>query len=112
MPGYPFLAKTELNYHDIAERLKTLRDVGVPYTDEMIENAKADLERQLDPAAEGVKEFLDTLSEGAGAAIRRQSELCVGARCRDCLSADARHSCRLRQIRRRRAQSAVTRHDL
>ena len=59
MPGYPFLAKTELNYQDIAERMKTLREVGVPYTDEMIENAKADLERQLDPAAEGVKEFLN-----------------------------------------------------
>jgi cytochrome c oxidase cbb3-type subunit 2 len=58
MPGYPFLAKTELNYQDIAERIKTLQEVGVPYTDEMIENAKADLERQLDPAAEGVKEFL------------------------------------------------------
>ena len=38
--------------------MRTNRDVGVPYTDEMIENAKADLERQLDPAAEGVKEFL------------------------------------------------------
>ena len=34
------------------------RAVGVPYTDEMIEDAKADLERQLDPTAEGVKEFL------------------------------------------------------
>jgi cytochrome c oxidase cbb3-type subunit 2 len=59
MPGYPQLARTELNYGDIAERLKTLREVGVPYTDEMIENAKADLERQLDPAAQGVKEFLN-----------------------------------------------------
>ena len=58
MPGYPYLARTELDYRDIAERLRTLREVGVPYTDEMIENAKADLERQLDPAAEGVKEFL------------------------------------------------------
>src|SRR6476646_9897467 len=58
MPGYPFLARSELNYQDIAERLKTLREVGVPYTDDMIANAKADLERQLDPAAEGVKEFL------------------------------------------------------
>ena len=58
MPGYPFLAKTALNYQDIAERLKTLRAVGVPYTDAMIENAKTDLQRQLDPAAEGVKDFL------------------------------------------------------
>jgi cytochrome c oxidase cbb3-type subunit 2 len=58
MPGYPHLARTLLDYRDIAERLRTNREVGVAYTDEMIENAKADLERQLDPAAEGVKEFL------------------------------------------------------
>ena len=58
MPGYPFLARRELDIGDIGERLKTNRTVGVPYTDEMIESAKADLERQLDPAAEGVKEFL------------------------------------------------------
>jgi len=58
MPGYPHLARTLLDYRDIAERLRTNRAVGVAYTDEMIENAKADLERQLDPAAEGVKEFL------------------------------------------------------
>jgi cytochrome c oxidase cbb3-type subunit 2 len=58
MPGYPFLARHELDYRNIAERMKTLREVGVPYTDEMIENAKADLERQLDPEAQGVKDFL------------------------------------------------------
>jgi cytochrome c oxidase cbb3-type subunit II len=58
MPGYPHLARTRLDYQDIAERLRTNREVGVAYTDEMIENAKADLERQLDPAGEGVKEFL------------------------------------------------------
>jgi cytochrome c oxidase cbb3-type subunit II len=58
MPGYPFLARRELDYRDIAERMKTLRELGVPYTDAMIENARADLERQLDPSAEGVKDFL------------------------------------------------------
>ena len=58
MPGYPFLARTPLDYSDIADRLRPIEEVGVPYTEEMIENAKADLERQLDPAAEGVKEFL------------------------------------------------------
>ena len=66
MPGYPFLAETELNYQDIAERMKTLREVGVSYTDEMIENAKADLERQLDPAAKGVKEFLKRYPKAQG----------------------------------------------
>ena len=46
MPGYPFLAKTELNYADIASELRANRGGGVPYTDEMIANAKRDLEAQ------------------------------------------------------------------
>jgi len=58
MPGYPHLARHRLDYGDIAARMATDRTVGVPYTDEMIANGTADLERQLDPAAEGVKEFL------------------------------------------------------
>jgi cytochrome c oxidase cbb3-type subunit 2 len=58
MPGYPFLAKRALDYSDIAEHLKVLRIEGVPYTDEMIEAAKADLERQVDPSADAIKEFL------------------------------------------------------
>ncbi len=55
MPGYPFLAARKLDYADIAERLKTNRAVGVPYSDEMIANAKADLEAQLDPDGPGAK---------------------------------------------------------
>ena len=43
MPGYPFLAKTELKFDDIADHLKTNRLLGVPYDDDMIKNAKADL---------------------------------------------------------------------
>ncbi|MFI5022551.1 MAG: cytochrome-c oxidase, cbb3-type subunit II [Alphaproteobacteria bacterium] len=49
MPPYAFLAESELDYADIAERMRTLRAVGVPYTDEMIKNAAADLEVQVDP---------------------------------------------------------------
>ena len=49
MPGYPFLAKTELNYSDIANHLRANRAGGVPYTDEMIEDAKRDLEAQATP---------------------------------------------------------------
>jgi cytochrome c oxidase cbb3-type subunit 2 len=52
MPRYAFLGEDELNYGDIAEKLKTLRAVGVPYTDEMIANAKADLEAQNNPDAD------------------------------------------------------------
>jgi cytochrome c oxidase cbb3-type subunit II len=58
MPGYPFLARRELDYNDIAKRLTVLREEGVPYTDEEIKDAKADLERQVDPNAEGIKDFL------------------------------------------------------
>lgn len=46
MPGYPHLAKTKLAYADVAEHLKTLKMTGVPYTEDMITNAKADLEAQ------------------------------------------------------------------
>lgn len=46
MPPYRFLANRPLSYADIAEHLKTSRMVGVPYTDEQIANAKADLEAQ------------------------------------------------------------------
>ncbi|MGA9443601.1 MAG: cytochrome-c oxidase, cbb3-type subunit II [Methyloceanibacter sp.] len=46
MPGYPFLAERELDYDDIQDQLKTNATVGVPYTDEMIEAAKADVEAQ------------------------------------------------------------------
>jgi len=52
MPAYPFLAEHKLDYADIAEHLKTLRAVGTPYTDEMIANAKADLEAQVNPDAD------------------------------------------------------------
>lgn len=48
MPAYPFLAKNKLSYDNIAEHLKTLRITGVPYTDDQIANAKADLEAQVD----------------------------------------------------------------
>jgi cytochrome c oxidase cbb3-type subunit 2 len=49
MPAYPFLAERKLEYGDIAQHLKTLRAVGTPYTDEMIANARADLEAQASP---------------------------------------------------------------
>ena len=52
MPGYPFLADAELDDSDIADHLRANRTVGVPYSDEMIENAAADLRDQADPEAD------------------------------------------------------------
>jgi cytochrome c oxidase cbb3-type subunit II len=53
MPGYGFLARTPLVYPDIADHLTALTKVGVPYTDDMIKSAKADLEAQVDPDGKG-----------------------------------------------------------
>jgi cytochrome c oxidase cbb3-type subunit II len=52
MPAYPFLALRALEYADIGAHLKALRAVGVPYSDEMIANAVADLEAQSNPDAD------------------------------------------------------------
>jgi cytochrome c oxidase cbb3-type subunit 2 len=52
MPSYPFLAQKTIDPRDIAEHLKALRVVGVPYSDGMIAAAKADLAAQADPEAD------------------------------------------------------------
>ena len=58
MPSYAFLATTELRMDNVEGHLKANRIVGVPYSDEMIENAAADLAAQADPDADtsGVEE--------------------------------------------------------
>ncbi len=54
MPSYSFLATSKLDTGDIKDHLKANRLVGVPYSDEMIENAVADMQSQADPDADGV----------------------------------------------------------
>ncbi|WP_369059423.1 cytochrome-c oxidase, cbb3-type subunit II [Caulobacter sp. 73W] len=49
MPPYKFLAEKELDYHDIGDRMRALRVVGAPYSDEDIAKAKQDLQAQADP---------------------------------------------------------------
>ena len=44
MPAYPWLAKTPANAADIETKMRRLRMVGVPYTDEDIAGAKKALE--------------------------------------------------------------------
>jgi len=51
MPSYAFLANRPLRYDDIVAHLETNRALGVPYTDEMIANAVADLRAQANPDA-------------------------------------------------------------
>jgi len=57
MPHYSWLGRTELRSDDLGSHLKALRRVGVPYTDEMIANARSDAYGQATPDtpyAEGV----------------------------------------------------------
>ncbi|MBK9078237.1 MAG: cytochrome-c oxidase, cbb3-type subunit II [Hyphomicrobium sp.] len=58
MPGYPYLGQRPLDYANVADRMSALRLVGVPYSDEMIANAKADVEAQIAPDSKGAKDVL------------------------------------------------------
>jgi cytochrome c oxidase cbb3-type subunit II len=49
MPPYAFLAEKKLQFDGIEADLKALRLAGVPYTDDMIANARADLVAQASP---------------------------------------------------------------
>jgi cytochrome c oxidase cbb3-type subunit 2 len=57
MPGYSHLATTDLKTADIADHLKANAVLGVPYSTEMIDNARADLTAQAssDADAEGLQ---------------------------------------------------------
>ena len=52
MPAYPFLAERTLEGADMAAHLRTLRVVGVPYSDEQVAAAAADLDAQANPGAD------------------------------------------------------------
>ncbi|MEL6425911.1 MAG: cytochrome-c oxidase, cbb3-type subunit II [Pseudomonadota bacterium] len=52
MPAYPHLALTQIGPDDIEDVLRTNRLVGVPYSDEMIESARADFLAQADAEAD------------------------------------------------------------
>ena len=58
MPSYAFLASTDLRIENVSGHLIANRRVGVPYTDEMVDNAEADLFAQADNDADwsGIEE--------------------------------------------------------
>ena len=61
MPNYAFLADTELDTRELSDYLRTNRIVGVPYTDEDIAKAVADVKAQVNPdspeAADLIKRY-------------------------------------------------------
>ncbi len=66
MPKYAFLANTLLDGAHVEDLLRTHRIVGVPYSDDMITNAKADFTVQIQP--EGA--FEDMLARYPKAQVR------------------------------------------
>jgi len=46
MPSYPWLAQNELDVKHIADNMRTLQIEGTPYTQDMIDNAQADVRAQ------------------------------------------------------------------
>lgn len=67
MPPYAFLADAALDYALIDRHLAVNRTFGVPYSEEMVGSARADLEAQLDPFSSG---YDDLLARYPGAQIR------------------------------------------
>ena len=51
MPGYPWLARTPVAQEDIQAKMRALRTVGVPYTDEQIATAPAALQGKTEEDA-------------------------------------------------------------
>jgi cytochrome c oxidase cbb3-type subunit 2 len=69
MPPYAFLSDRPIDLDRLADHMRTNRIVGVPYTDEMIADAKADALAQVDPAAETdglLKRYPGAVTGGVG----------------------------------------------
>jgi cytochrome c oxidase cbb3-type subunit 2 len=52
MPGYRYLTRSTLKVDDLSRHLAALKKLGVPYTDEMVENATQDAYGQAAPDSE------------------------------------------------------------
>ena len=49
MPPYAFLAKRDLDFSDVQDRLGAMKALGVPYTKDEVDHAVDDLQAQADP---------------------------------------------------------------
>ena len=102
MPSYAFL-KDDAARHgkSFSTHLRGQRRVGVPYTEEMIANAEADLTAQADPNAD-TSGARGALSQGQARRFRRRPGSADRDGCAGRLSADARHAGRFLDLRRSR----------
>lgn len=58
MPPYKFLTKRKLDYRNVQADIIANKRLGVPYSDEMVENAVADVTTQLDEYADDFDGFM------------------------------------------------------
>jgi len=58
MPPYKFLSERELDYKNMSAHLKANQTLGVPYTDEQVENAARDVKAQLDEWSDDFDAFI------------------------------------------------------
>lgn len=70
MPGYYWLQHKDVSEENIQARMKTLRTLGVPYTDKQIEDAPAALKGKTEEDA--VVAYLQSLGVGYMSAFREQ----------------------------------------
>ncbi len=55
MPDYPFLAENIVDFSATISKLKAMKKLGVPYSDEFIEKSKEDMEKQAGKLVENLK---------------------------------------------------------
>lgn len=63
MPAYSWLNRNELNIKNMGGHLAALRKVGVPYTDNMIENALTDAQAQANPDHSDLAKLISSYGE-------------------------------------------------
>jgi cytochrome c oxidase cbb3-type subunit 2 len=80
MPPYAFLAEKRIDPAEIAGHMQANRTVGVPYTEEMIKQAKADLLAQADPEGDAsglVARYPGAATVGSGPATVTEMDALV-----------------------------------
>jgi cytochrome c oxidase cbb3-type subunit 2 len=65
MPAYPWLARTPANAEDIEAKLRALRRLGVPYSDEQISASRKELDGKTEMDA------LIAYLQGLGTALKK-----------------------------------------
>ncbi len=78
MPGYPWLAQQALKTDDIGDRMRTLRTLGVPYTDAQIAAAPDALKGKTEEDA--MVAYLQGLGTGARKAAQAAAKPAQGAK--------------------------------